>query len=401
LFSNATHFSSLPLSTTAFSMSRHALSIIALLTLVAHTSAQTYTPLTSRRYTWGQLPYKVDTDATGRGPQAGYNLCNSTTEGEKSMCQTALMNHIDDFCLWGSPTSNASIGDVEAETVAWCSKPGHGARTMPAGTLTGVQVLRAPDYILFSGTINQANVNIAPKDYGGEMDPHGADERGNPLGGLVYTNGFPSNNGNNNSFQQVIEWHNFMGSNMFCFKICDPSRSTSKQYCNNIFDRTGCTFVAPAPYKSGDFSVCDSENMDPVGVYTTNGVVSTYSQPPEGVDVTSLPAVKTPNSSNCVTYTSSLLYSQETGGANSTTSGASSSGTGTSHSGSGTVTSKPTNTASQGGNNGGGASSSSKSGAAMRGASMPGGSLWAAGSGVFIAMSMTLIAGLMTVVVAL
>lgn len=43
--------------------------------------------------------------------------------------------------------------------------------------------------------------------------PLGADalrafsQRGNPLGGLVYTNGFPSNNGNNNSYQQVVEWH--------------------------------------------------------------------------------------------------------------------------------------------------------------------------------------------------
>ena len=32
-------------------------------------------------------------------------------------------------------------------------------------------------------------------------------QRGNPLGGLVYSNGFNSNGGNNGSFQQVIEWH--------------------------------------------------------------------------------------------------------------------------------------------------------------------------------------------------
>jgi hypothetical protein len=381
-------------------MSRHVLSFIALLTLITNASAQ-IVPLTDRRYNWPDLPYKVDTDTTGRGPQFGYNLCNSTTEGPKSDCQTALMNHIDQFCLWGPPLANSTIADTEAETVAWCTKPGQGARTMPAGTLTGVQVLIAPAYILFSGTFNQTGIDMTSDDYGGEMDPHGADERGNPLGSLVYTNAFPSNGGNNNTYQQVIEWHNFVGSNVYCFKICDPSVANSQVYCNNVFDRTGCSFVAPAPYKQGDFSVCDSDNMDPVGVYTgSNGIVSTYSQPPDGVPITSLPPVKTPNSSNCVTYTSSVLYAQETwstlGGASTPTTGASS--------GTGTVTSKPTGTSSKSGSGNSGSPSSSKSstsGAAMRGVSVPGSSLWAAGSGVFIAMGMTLVAGLMTVVVAL
>ncbi len=146
-------------------------------------------------------------------------------------------------------------------------------------------------------------------------------------------------------------------------------------------------------YKAGTFETCDSDNQDPVGVYTSNGVVSTYTQPPEGVQVSTLPAIKTPSSSNCVTYTSSVIYSQEPGASSS----ASSSSTGSA----GTVTSKPTNSASSGGNKGSTTSQSSKSGAAMRGVSVPGGDLWAAGSGVFIAMGMTLIAGLMTVVVAL
>lgn len=46
---------------------------------------------------------------------------------------------------------------------------------------------------------------IPSDDGGGELDPHGADFRGNPLGGLVYSNGW--SNGDNNSFTQVIEWH--------------------------------------------------------------------------------------------------------------------------------------------------------------------------------------------------
>lgn len=138
-----------------------------------------------------------------------------------------------DFCIWGPPDVDTLIQDEEAKTVAWGTKPGHGTRVMPAGTLTGVQVLKAPAYILFSGVINQINTNINSTDTGGELDPRGDDnvsafyccqnvelvgisnvadadntvQRGNPLGGLVYTNGFPSNKGNNDSYTQVIEWH--------------------------------------------------------------------------------------------------------------------------------------------------------------------------------------------------
>ena len=49
--------------------------------------------------------------------------------------------------------------------------------------------------------------------------------------------------------------------------------------------------------------------MDPVGVYTgTDGVVSTFKQPSV---ITSLPSIRTPASSNCVTYTSSVIYAAE------------------------------------------------------------------------------------------
>ena len=59
--------------------------------------------------------------------------------------------------------------------VAWCSKSGHGTRLIPAGAITGVQFLKTPDYIQIVGFIDQTKVNIAVGDYGGEMDPHGAD----------------------------------------------------------------------------------------------------------------------------------------------------------------------------------------------------------------------------------
>lgn len=59
--------------------------------------------------------------------------------------------------------------------VAWCTKAGHGTRVMPAGTLLGAQLLKAPDYVQITGLIDQTKINIAAGDYGGELDPHGQD----------------------------------------------------------------------------------------------------------------------------------------------------------------------------------------------------------------------------------
>jgi hypothetical protein len=124
--------------------------------------------------------------------------------------------------LWAPPSPNSTIGDTEQEEVAWCTKPGHGTRLIPNGALQGVQYLVTSEYIQIAGFIDQTQVNMNADDYGGELDPHGADlvsllillirleltfnQRGNPLGGLMYSNAFPSNGGNNNSYQQVIDW---------------------------------------------------------------------------------------------------------------------------------------------------------------------------------------------------
>ena len=42
------------------------------------------------------LPYQIYPDTTPyvRGPQSGYNICNSTTEGDQSLCQTMVQNSI-------------------------------------------------------------------------------------------------------------------------------------------------------------------------------------------------------------------------------------------------------------------------------------------------------------------
>jgi len=80
-----------------------------------------------------------------------------------------------DFCLWAPPQPNSTIGDTEAIEVGWCSKSGWGTRLIPDGTITGLQVLKTSKYIQYAGFINQVNLNVAAGDYGGELDPHGAD----------------------------------------------------------------------------------------------------------------------------------------------------------------------------------------------------------------------------------
>lgn len=80
-----------------------------------------------------------------------------------------------DFCLWAPSDPNSTVADREGEMVAWCTKPGRGTRLIPAGALQGVQYIKTPDYAQVVGFVNQQLINIAPDDFGGEMDPHGAD----------------------------------------------------------------------------------------------------------------------------------------------------------------------------------------------------------------------------------
>ncbi|CAE6507490.1 unnamed protein product [Rhizoctonia solani] len=266
------------------------------------------TPLYQKHFEWNALPYKVDTDTGERGTQFGYNLCNSTTENQKSLCQTAVVNSIDDFCLWGPPEPNSVVGNTEGEAVAWCTKPGRGTRLIPAGALTGVQFMKTPDYVQVVGFIDQANVNMQFDDGGGEMDPHGADQRGNPLGGLVFSNAFGTDK---TKFTQVIEWHNFMGGGVFCMKTCDPAGPNAAHFCEHVFDRIGCQYNAPAAYVKGVFESCEGESQDYPGVYTdAAGAVQTYTQPPESLGVIStIPyTARVPKSSNCVAATSSAIY---------------------------------------------------------------------------------------------
>ncbi|KAF8603916.1 hypothetical protein BDV93DRAFT_441640 [Ceratobasidium sp. AG-I] len=285
-------------------------SIVSIVGLAAAVAAQTTSlvPLTDKKFTYPDLPYQVSPEQILRGPQFGFNICNSTTENQQSNCQTSFFNSIDDFCLWAPATANALIADTEAAEVAWCSKKGHGTRVIPGGALKGVQFLTTPDYIQITGFVDQTQINLQSTDEGGELDPHGADEQGNPIGGLVFTNAW--SNGNNNSYIQAVEWTNFMGGNMFCYKACNPAGKNPAGYCQHIYDRIGCSYNAPAAYVNGTFEKCDSDSMELPGEYVSNGVTMTYYQPAESLGpITTVPYTPAiPKSSNCVQYQSSDLY---------------------------------------------------------------------------------------------
>jgi hypothetical protein len=289
-------------------MTRRSLAVLA---LAAAVIAQDGVPLTQKHFDYNNLPEKADTGTGDRGPQFGVNKCGPATENQESKCQTAMINSIDDFCLWGAPEPNSIVGNTEGESVAWCTKPGRGTRVIPNGALKGVQFIQTPDYVQVTGLINQALINIKTDDSGGEMDPHGADERGNPLGGLLFSNAFPSNGGNKNNFQQVIEWHNFMGGNAFCLKACDPAGPNAAKFCEHVYDRIGCKYNAPAAYAPDVFESCKGENQDFPGHYKDaagNDVV--YQQPPESAgEIQALPyEPRVPATSQCVPYKSAEIY---------------------------------------------------------------------------------------------
>lgn len=102
----------------------------------------------------------------------------------------------------------------------------------------------------------------------------------------------------------------FIGSNFSCFKACDPKDPNDHNYCYNQLDRVGIEYVCPNAAQNGVFEVCEGDNQDFPGVYTTNGVVTSYTQPPESLGaITTMPYTpKVPASSNCVTYQSSDLF---------------------------------------------------------------------------------------------
>lgn len=110
--------------------------------------------------------------------------------------------------MWGPPVANGSVADYEAQMVAYCTKPGRGTRLIPDNALQGVQWITTPEYVQVTGFIDQTMIDMNAGDYGGELDPHGADLRGNPMGGLMFSTAFSGGNG----WDQVYNWNVYVAT---------------------------------------------------------------------------------------------------------------------------------------------------------------------------------------------
>jgi len=314
--------------------------------------------LSTLHYAFTDLPNQVYPFAVLRGPQFGFNICNSTTLGDSSNCQTLIFNSPDDFCLWGSPDPAGLIGNVEAKVVAYCTKPTHGTRVIAPGSITGLQWMKTPGYIQVTGFIKNSGLSLDPTDEGGELDPHGADLQGNPLGGVVFSNGTTDSDGT--TLTQVFNWNTFVGGNQFCFKACYNS-ITSPDYCENRYDLVGCDYNMPSAAQDGEFTSCEGDVQDVVGVYTTNGQTLTWSMPDP---LTTSPPYtpRIPSSSNCQTFQSTDLFAAvATTSGSATTTGGSTVSTGSASNGATTTGPKATTGASSG--SGAAPTTSPKSGA--------------------------------------
>ncbi|KAF5357055.1 hypothetical protein D9756_006715 [Leucocoprinus leucothites] len=227
-------------------------------------------------------------DKTQEG-QTGTNKCG-TQSSQTSMCQNSFLNSIDDFCLYAPPQPGPGsvIGNTEREEVSWCIKEGYGTRLIPDGAITGAHFIETPDFVQITGVGDLTLLNVPKGDAGGELDPHGADGNGNPIGGLVFSSAF-------GQLEQILEWtmqqQNFMSDSQFCFRACKPGPRAAA-LCQHIYDVMGCEWNMPGNYGTG-FTSCQAEDGEPMGVYGA----STFFQ---GQPVTPA-AHPAPSSSNCVT----------------------------------------------------------------------------------------------------
>jgi len=228
----------------------------------------------------GYLPNEIP-EKTAQG-QSGRSACG-TSSSQQSNCQTAWINSLQDFCLFGPPNPNSEVGNTETEQVVWCTKDGHGTRIIPPGTLKGVHFLKTKDYVQITGEGDFTKMNIRRGDAGGELDDRGSTGTGNPPGGLVYGNVFGRT-------VQFHEWTTFMSDKQFCFRACIGG--DAQKNCMHIYDEMGCDWNMPANYAPGVFETCDADNDLPMGVYGTSTWHQGTSPTPSAHPVAS--------SSNCV-----------------------------------------------------------------------------------------------------
>jgi hypothetical protein len=295
-----------------------------------------------------------------------------TTINQTSVSRLVSINSIDDWCTFSSPDGEI-IADVEAITVAYCTKARNDARVIPDGTLTAVHFVQTPLYLQVMALGDFTKIGMQAGDEGGELDPHGATNLGNPVGGNV-----TSNVTGTDVFYE--EWMNFISYNQVCFRVCiaGSEEAPTPLECLHTLDEMGCNFVMPGNYDDDSFDTCDGDSAYPPGNYPlSGGGTSTFQQyyssvytAADGVkytfvngspdETTPTAAYSTPSTSNCVTQSTisngfteilvsttasgSSTSATSTGSSSSSTSKSSKSSTSTSGSAASTISSSSSST---------------------------------------------------------
>ncbi|KAI0827842.1 hypothetical protein BC628DRAFT_119832 [Trametes gibbosa] len=285
----------------------------------------------AQTYSATYLP--TNTPKTTEQGQTGTNQCGSGHD-QNSMCQNAYLNSLDDWCIFAPPKPGpgSAIEDTEQIEVAWCTKDGHGTRLIPDGSITGAHFVQTPDYVQITGVGDLTQINIPAGNEGGELDPHGADGNGNPIGGLVFSSAF-------GDITQMHEWTNFVSDTEFCFRACKDGPK-APVLCQHIYDVLGCAWNLPGNYASGSFDRCLADTAEPMGVYGT----STFHQG----DPSTPTAHPAPPTSSCTT-TSTIGNGLAASASGTASSGASSASTIGGASATTSVTSSVSNTPSASG----------------------------------------------------
>lgn len=100
--------------------------------------------------------------------------------------------------------------------------------------------------------------------------------------------------------------NNFMDQNTYCLRAC-PDGDSAYKYCINIYDELGCDFNMPTNNKDGVFESCEGDDAQIVGVYTENGIVSTFYESQTSLGIQPPPPKPAPAVSKCSRFPSAAL----------------------------------------------------------------------------------------------
>ncbi|WFD33833.1 hypothetical protein MCUN1_000653 [Malassezia cuniculi] len=217
--------------------------------------------------------------ATGpNGPTNPNKPTLNTPVNQSSEARLATINSVDDWCTFGPMDNSEPLGNVEDRTVAYCTKPRNNARVIPDGTVTSAHFVRTPLYVQVMAFGDFTKINFQHGDMGGELDPHGATNKGNPIGGNV-----TSNVTGTDVFYE--EWMNYISYEMLCFRVCIAGNDQipAAVECEHELDEMGCRIIMPGNYDNQGFDECDADAAYPPGIYVSNGQTSTFRQYNTGV----------------------------------------------------------------------------------------------------------------------